>query len=388
MKQLSQLPIIKEISASKPFGAIINETDTEDGTPVVREIYNDPLINIYKLLQVTNIAPDGTEDGETNGVGGQPKYQIIDALKKLANNLNDIEQVLTISGGVWSVPLELSILPNKYVFIARAADAYVSGGFKGSEANPIYDFFSPGFNASDELIVIIDQSTVRAYSISGLFGNQPNELFTLLGIPVAYNDSNTLCYQEDGSLLSDVPNVAYIQEVIRGDVSDNSVLVTDMFIMQGFLLCVLYMPTENTYRFRQFNTADYSESFEVTLENTTIPEGLDNAPYFYADGETLLVTNNMGNTDIDAELANAFYVPETASLFYNSTVTLNDFTKTTNVAIKNKTLYSMVNGVLAYHDINSGDKTTVGSFNAIVGQLFNYKDNVYFTSGEVARKWF
>lgn len=389
MKQLSQLPIIKEISASKPFGAIINETDTIDGTPVVREIYNDPLINIYKLLQLTGITPDGTEDGETNGVGGIPKYQIIEALKRLANVLNDIEQVLTLSGGVWSVPFDLSILPNKYVFVAKATDNYTPGTFKGVNASPTYSFTSVGFNANDEVIVVIDQTGVKAYPLSNVFGNVSTDIFTAMGIPVNYGDVDTLYYQEEGNLITDTPSVDYIQETIRADVSDNTVLITDMFVMKGYILCVVYFPTEITYKFYQLSLGDLSTSEEVAQGNFNVPVGSDNVPYFYADDEALYITNSCGETATNNEISNCVYVPGSAILNKQADIIIDaSFVKTTNAAAKAKKLYTMIDGNLCLFDLVSGIKTDLGNYNGIVGQLFNYKNNVYFTSGEVGKKWF
>lgn len=389
MKQLSQLSVVKEVSASKPFGAIINETDTNDGTPVVREIYNDPLINIYKLLEMTGITPDGTEDGETNGVGSIPKYQVVEALQKLANVLNDVEQVLSLSSGVWSVGMDITLLPDKYVFIARATDNYVSGTFKGNKVSPVYSFYSPGFNASDEIIVIIDQSEVRAYSISGIFGNTANELFTLMGTPVAYNSENLLYFQEDGKLISETPSVALVEEIIRADVADNTVLVTDMFVMQGYLLCVVFFPTEITYKFFQFPIGDLTVSEEVAQAGFTMPIGTDNNPYFFSDGEAIYVTNANGTTINDYEISNISYNPATPNLVWQSqTVYDNTYVKTTNTAIKNKVMYYLVSGILSSIDVNTGTKTVLGNYSGIIGLLFNYKDNIYFTSGEVAKKWF
>ena len=109
MKTLSQQTFVKEVSAAHPFGAIINETDTNDGTPVVREVYNDHLVNHYKLLEKVGMTANGQEDSETNG------YQIIEALEKLPNKLNDIEQILTKSGSVWSINLPIELLPNNIV---------------------------------------------------------------------------------------------------------------------------------------------------------------------------------------------------------------------------------------------------------------------------------
>jgi len=382
MRKLSQLPIEKQVDSDFPNGAIINETDTQDGTPVVRELYNDPLVNLYAVMDAAGIAADGTEDNAS-------KYQLLEAFRKLPNLLNDIEQVLTLSGGVWSVPVNLTPLPNKYFFIARAADAYTPGTFKGSGASPVYAFTSPGFNASDEVLIIVDTAGVRAYSISGIFGNVANELFTLMGTPIQYNDQPKLYYQEAGNILSDTPTVDYIEEIIRSDVADNSVLVTDMFIMQGYLLCVVYFPTEITYKFRQFAMGDFTVSYPVTVSGAPITVGTDYSPYFYADALRLYVTQKFNFNVNDNDITTLTYSGSLATLTLYSNVTLDaSFVKTTNAAVKSQSLYTMVAGVLSKFDLSTGTKTALGNYTGVAGQLFNYKDNIYFTSGEVAKLWF
>ena len=391
MKTIGQLPAQynKEVSASKPFGAIINETDTVDGTPVVREIYNDPLINIYKILELAGITPDGTEDGETNGPGSTPKYQLVEALQNLPNLLQGVEQVLSLTGAVWSAPLDLDILPNKYWFIARATDNYISGTFKGTGATT-YPFTSNGFSASDELLVVVDQSGVRAYSLSSATGGGSSlmELFTVMGVPLAYNDNSILYYQEAGTLLNDVPNVQYIQNTIRTDIANSEALVTEMFIYQNYLLCVVFVPSTITYVFRQFALSDFSESDIVNVSGATIPTGVDRNPYFYFGDGFMYATNKNGETATNNEISTFQYSPNTQQLILSSIATINaSFVKTSNVAVKQGKMYVLYNGNLKRHDLNTLAVLDLGTFTGVAGNLFNYLGNIYFTSGEVAKKW-
>jgi len=380
MRKLSQLPVVKQVDSDFPNGAIKNETDINEGTPVVREIYNDPLVNLYKILDLAGVVFDGTEDKEG-------KYQLVEAIRKLPNLLNDIEQVLTLSGGVWSVPFNLTYIPTKYVFFARASDAYTPGTFKGLNASPSYSFTSSGFAANDELLVVIDVTEVRAYSLSSITGNSVNEIFTVMGIPLQYNTSNTVYYHEYGELVSGVPRVEVIEETIRAFVSDNSVIVTDMFIMQGMLLCVVYFPIEITYRFYDFSLGDLTDPTLITPSGFSVNVGVDFAPYFYADENNLYISNNNGTSTDDNEICINIYSP--GALAFGALLTMdNSFVKTTNAAIKDKKIYTFVNGLLCYFDINTGVKTTIGQFSGVLGQIFSYKDDIYFTSGEVALKWF
>lgn len=384
MKTIEQLPIPKQVDSDFPFGAIINETDTEQGTPVVREIYNDILVNLYKLLDLANITPTGNEDSEST------QYQIVQALKLLPNDLNDIEKVLSLNSGVWEVAMDLSILPNKYVFIARAADAYVNGSvytFKGSGATA-YPFSSAGFSASDELIVIVDVSGVRAYSLSFLSAVS-NEVFTVMGSPVAFNNSNKMYYQEDGNLISDVPSVDYLENIIRVDVSDGTVLVTDILVLNGYVLCMCVYPNTNTYFFRQFAIADLSASFTVALVGTSFDNTSDFSPYIYAEQGAIYITNDMNSSANDYVISRLNYNPALGQLSLVSSFSLdNTFVKTTSGVIKSGLLYTLVNGQLNTFNLATGVKVTLGNYNSVIGTLFGFNGGVYFTSGEVSKKWF
>lgn len=382
MRKLSQLPVVKQVDADFPNGAIINETDTQDGTPVVRELYNDPLVNLYKILELGGVTANGLEDKEGS-------YQLVEALRKLPNLLNDSEQVLTLDGTTWSVPFDLSLLPDKYFFIAKPTDNYVSGTFVGS-GEDVYPFSSTGFNASDELLVVIDQSGVKAYSFAaGGSSSGIDEVFTVMGMPIAQNSSETLFYREEGALLSDLPKCDVLEEVIRAEVADNDVLVTDIFVTQGYAVCVVYFPNEITYRFFQFPLSDLLTVEEVNVDGATFPVGSDFNPYFYADDENLYVTNTNG-TDADDNIVSVFaYNPGTPNLVFQGTVTLDaSFVKTSNGALKNKFLYTFVSGFLRSFDMTTGNMVLLGEFNGNNGNLFSFNGNIYFTSGEVAKKWY
>ena len=383
MRNIQQLPIVKEVSADFPFGAIKNETDTQDGTPVVREIYNDPLVNIYKLLQLTGITATGVEDSETNG------YQLIEALKNLPNSLNDIEQVLTLDAGVWSVNLNIDLLPNKYFFIAKASENYENGSvytFKGITGTT-YNFSSAGFDASDEILVIIDSSNVKAYSLTSI-NAVSTEVFTVFGEALAYNDSNFMYYQESGNLLTDLPSVDYLESTIRVDVSDGTVLVNDIFITQGHVLCFCYSVSDNEYFFRQFLLTDLSESEAVTA-SFIFGIGTDYSPYvFISDDNSIWVSNNANNDIEDYSFIKLNYSPATNLITNVLSIAIDSsYEKTTNTVIKGNLMFTFVNGQLNKFDLTTGVKTALGLYNGVNGQLFGFNGESYFSTGDVAKKW-
>jgi hypothetical protein len=384
MKTIEQLSIPKQVDSNFPFGAIINETDTVDGTPVVREIYNDHLVNHYKLLEEVGIVANGTEDNETNG------YQILEALKKLPNTLNDVERVLSLSTTVWSVPFDLDLLPNKYFCVARASEDYVAGTsytFKGTTATE-YGFSSSGFKSGDELLVIIDSSGVRAYSLSFL-SNTATEVFSVMGTPVAFNDTNKMWYQEAGVLMSDVPSVDYLESIIRVNLSNGTVLLNDVFVMNGYILCFCLIPSTNNYFFRQFLLNDLSVSTAVSLVGTSFASASDFYPYAYAQSGSVFITNNMNVNANDYSVSKLNYTPLTGLLTFVSTTNLDvSFVKTSNSVIKTGLLYTMISGALNSFNLTSGAKISLGTYSGVAGQLFGFNGQVYFSSGEVCKRWF
>ncbi len=164
MKILANLTaLVKRTDANLPFGKTIqDETETQPGTPIVSDWFQDLLSNFYRLLEKAKITPTNDFDGDST------QYQLIDALQKLPNTMNDIEQVLTLDGTTWSVDLDLDILPNKYFFLARASDDYdvaETYNFKGS-GDDTYPFTSEVFKTGNLLLIIIDTGEVRSYTVT------------------------------------------------------------------------------------------------------------------------------------------------------------------------------------------------------------------------------
>lgn len=384
MKVLGNLPVVKESDVKYPFGsAIQNETDVQDGTPVVREIYNDVLMNLYKLLGLTGITPTDTEDNDNS------QYQIIDALKKLPNSLNDIEQVLTLTGSVWSIPFNLDLLPNKYVLFARPTDNYVSGTiytFEGSTGTT-YNFTSQtGFNASDEVLIVIDNGTVRVYSLTMI--NQLNQTFTVFGQALSFNDSATMHYKEGGNILTDFPSIGYLENVIRVLAGDGTLILNDVFILKGKVFCVVYDSINTTYKLYTFPISDFATATLVTVSGGSIPVGVDNNPYFYTDGTNIYITNKGGSNSNAFELESYLFNESSNTITYTSLVSLeNSFSKTTNAVIKSGFLYTLIGGVFKRFSLSGGTKDDIATYNGVIGNIFYFNGEVYFSSGEVAKKW-
>lgn len=383
MKILNNLGIIKTVDADKPFGATIkNETETEEGTPVVAELLADPINNLYRLIELAKITPTNQFDGDST------QYQIVEALQKLPNTLNDIERVLTLTGTVWSVDIDFDLIPRKYFFFARASENYVAGTtyyLRGSNVNPSYHLTSSGFKSGDELLVIVDK-IARVYNLSS--DSSISEAFTVMGLPLAFNDTNKMWYQDDGRLISDVPSINDLQSTIRLETSDGTIVVNDIFVLKGFVLCYCFSTATGLYSFYQFDLNDLS--FPVLVDSSLILGEIDNYnPYIYTDGSFIYITNNGNNTSTDNVILKLDYDVDNAILISVLNITINnEFVKTTNSVIKNGLLYTMIDGALESYSLTSSAKTSLGTYSSTLGQIFSFNGQFYFTNGDVAKKWF
>lgn len=383
MRTIKNLVVPQNDDAKFPFSTIQNETATDEGTPIIEEIFGDVLTNNYKLLQEVGIAPTGTQDSD------ETQYQILEALKKLPNVLNDVEQILILNGSVWGVPFNLDYLPNKYIFIGRASEDYVKGAtytFKGS-SDTAYGFISTGFKSGDDLLVVIDTSFVRAYSLTA--NTAITEVFAVMGTPVAFNDTNKMWYQDGGQLLSDVPSVNNLESVIRVNMSDSTIILNDMFVIGGHVLCFCLNPSTNNYFFRHFSLTNLTASTAVTLSGAAFSNASDFMPYAYAAAGVIYISNGMNTNTDDFDFTKLNYNGTAGTLtFVSSSDVHSSFVNTTNAVIKAGLLYTMVSGVLKSFNLTSGAVVALGSYSGVAGQIIGFNGFVYFNSGEVCRKWF
>lgn len=387
MRTVNQIGAVFNNDPQLPYGGIKNETDTEDGTPVVEEVIGDLLTNSYKLLQTVGIEPTQTQDSDSS------QYQILEALKLLPNSLTNIEQVLSLTATTWKVNFDIDKFPNKTCFVATATENYVAGTVYNFIGNGVanYGFESNGFKASDLVLIVLDQSKVKAYSLTSI-GATSTDVFTVMGTPLAYNDTNVMMYQDNGKLMNDTPMSYGLENIIRANVSEGTVVVLEMFVINGYVLCFCNTPSLNTYFFRQFNLNDLTVSYPVSIVGATMGSTTDFLPYVFcgsSNGGTVYVTNNMNTVLDDAVLSRLIYDPLFGTLTFSGNGFLNNtFKKTTNSVLASSSLLTLISGELNSFNTLTGTKSAINTYSGVVGRVFKFNGSTYFSSGEVAKKWF
>lgn len=385
MRTLFNLNVPKDTQAKFPFGTIQNETDTQEGTPVVRELYGDILTNIYKILEVTKTIPTGNEDSNDS------QYQLIDALRKFHNTLNDVEQVVTLVGTVWTISLALEILPDKYVFIGRAAENYnpsITYQFKGSGVTLLNASSPTGFSANDEVLTVIDLAGVRMYSLTKLTGTDTTS-FNVLGAPISFNDTATPYYLESGKIYTDAPAIFNIEETIQNTESNGALIVSDAIVLNGFVLAMVFDPGAVAYSMHALPLSNLNSSDEVNFSGFVPSAGTDNQPYLYCDGQFVYFSNDFNNDADDKRLSKFSFDEVGNELTFVSVSTMDGaFKKTTNSVVNNNKIYTFINSTLNSYDVDSGVLANVLiDFTLFYGVIFKFNGAIYYTKDEVAAQW-
>jgi|GEM_PF-1875263 len=384
MKTLKQLPYVQDTDLVKfPHGAIQDKTDLVPGTPVTRGLYNDLLQNIYKLLDITGTVPTDTEDSETS------QHQIIEALKKFSNELNDLQQIVTLNTLAWTVNFNIDLLPNNYVFIGKVSDNYVSGSnytFSGTGSNSYSMNSDSGFKASDLVLITIDQSGVKFLNLSSITGG--DNIFTPFGTPLSFNDGNTTHYLSQGRISTDTPTINDLQQTIRVEESNSNIDLIDVIIHKGFLLVLALDTSTVTYGMWEFDLNNLNASTPIILNGFSFPIGVDNQPYIYCDGTHVYLSNNSGNSVNDYDFNKLIYNQTNANLTLVSSFSLaTTFVKTTNSFITGDFIFTFIAGLFDKYQLSTGTKTSLGFYNTLNGVVFKQNGNTYYSNGEVATKW-
>lgn len=366
-----------------PDGQIVDDTATQDGTPVVRKLYGDIVTNIYKILRDAGVTPNELEDSENSG------YQLLKALKLFHNELNDLSQTISVSQDSMSIQIDLSNLPDNYVFIGKVDEAVKSN----------FNYSLDGLNNSSK--VLISQSNIKASStvlliikngISEIVSiNSQSESFLNVGFgtPISFNDSSEIHYYEQGNVFNDFPKNIEVQNIINVFENNLDNVLTQVIIFKGRLICMTFNQTDFKYKLYSINLSNTTQVEQKLLESSTL---VDNQPYLYCNGEYLIITNsnnsgiNTSLNDYDLVLIDFDEANVTASIF-GQEVLENRFEKTTNVFATQSSIYTFLNGNLYKYDFDNVVRVFLGNFKTIDGVVFHHNGSNYYSNGNTATQW-
>ena len=381
MRTIRQLPIAQDSDIAKfPDGQIQNETDTVQGTPVVREVYGDVLTNIYAIMRDAGIEPNGDEDSST------ASYQLLEAFKQFANSTNDLNQLITVSGTDLTIAIDVANMPNDFVFTGRLSDALTSG--VSYSINGILTL-TPNSNisASSFVMVVLNTSGCKIYDISGV--SATNDVHIPFEYPVSFNDTDTVYYFINGRTLTDYPKGYNTESLIRTVDSNSNIKVLDAVVLGG---SIYYLSVDITTNIYSVNLAKLIDLTELSTAINVNSGATDYKPFMFSDGDFIYFSNStssgVNRSANDYEINKYVFNGTTEELDLVSSFSIDtNFEKTTNYFIKNDSIYTFIEGNLYQYPLNGGARVFIGFFNSVNGIVFSMNDNVYFSSGEFGSKW-
>ena len=383
MRTIRDLPIVQDGNNTLfPDGQIKNETATDPGTPVVREIYGDVITNIYKIIRDAGVEFTETEDNENT------QYQLLQALKVFVNELNDVMQVLTVSSNDISINVDLDNLPNNYVFIGQVSEPLLSATtyeLTGTGTNTYSFNPDSDINANSQVLLVINNSSaVKLIDLSKEI-NQTTISLPYSGV-LSYNSTNESYYLSDGFILANGPQSTNVQQIIRVDQGDNDILIYDAVIHKGILICMAKTDAATVYDMYMLNLSDLNTV--VNKETLTQQSSFDHVPYLFADSGFVYLSNNGNNTADDFKIRAYLFTSASFDFTQTSDINLNsDFKKSTNYFIKDSKIFTFIGGNLYSYPFTGETRNFEKFINNTNGQVFVQDSKIYFRSGFIGNLW-
>jgi len=379
MKVLGQITEIvnKDINSKYPFGANIqNKTESLIGTPVVRELYADVLMNLYNILKVTKVIPTNTEDND------QTQYQLVEALRKLTSDYDKV-RTLNMVSGIFAVDIDFSIVQDGLIVFAVANSGYESAQIQGLDGVP-RNFISSGFSNGEMILLHITSSLVTAYS----FMNKSisDIVYTNFGSPLQYNYSNALDFKVDGVVLKGNLSRIDLEYEIRGQQNDIALIVDEVFKIESGYVFSVSKSSVSSY-LKIFFKPNSGAIIELQQQSQIDVLSNANRPLILCDGIHLYVSNGSGSQTqlnvIDKYLIN---LPISKIVLSSRNSLDSEFLKTHNSCVKDGYIYQFMNGVFSRYGISDGTNTLIYVVDNVNGRIFNLANTIYLSTGEVARK--
>lgn len=371
-----------------PDGQIRNETLGVSGTPVVRELYGDIVTNVYKILRYAGVEPTETEDGENT------QYQLLEALKKFANELNDIQQVVTVDDLVMTVVFNFDSLPDDYVFIAKVTEDVIANEdyeISGS-GDKTYNLMTPvTIPASSLVLVTLNEDGCSISQLNSNLDLSGKYISTPFGTPLSFNDSNRMLYYSDGILFDDAPRSFLIRNRIQTFAGSLNVEICDVIFHKKRLICLTLDTNTLEYKIYCFSDADLNTvlgASDIALSNAD-----NNVPYMYCDGDFVYFSNStaeVNDSANDNDFAKFRFDANSLEFVYVTTFDIDaSFQKTTNVFLDgaNAKLFTFISGELISYEFGTAVIENLGFFNTLDGVVFKFNKYTYYSNGEISTRW-
>lgn len=388
MKSLKSQNVIHDHNyAEWPEGAIVNETDEVEGTPVVRGVYNDVLVNIYALLKQTGININNLEDSETNG------YQIISALKRVYNETVDVYKILQKRPNDLLLQVDLNTVPNGSVFHVRLTESL--------EQNLTYKLTDNGgllfdvipltsVTGGDYCVLFFDGNQSRILSLNPASINQSNsDSFQVFGNPISQNASISKIWYFNNGILSNMDLEFFdIKTKLIQYSGDADLEVRDVIQIQDKFLCLCFKPSDDKFKIYSFTEGNFNHPQLVNFTGLALSNSnlsIDDI-YMYAN-ENLIYFTNQGANSLDNNLISKYEYNKISNTLqhlidYNIHA---HFDKTSNTVVNNELIKTLTGVGFRVFEPN-GSYSTYETFGALQGQIFKAGIGYYFTDGHSAKK--
>lgn len=361
-----------------PQGAILNETDNNEGTPVVREVYGDILSNVYKIITEAGFNFNNSEDNEQNG------YQLFDALKSLFENKNLTEFILSKESNSYKLNLDLSKFPDKSFVIAKSTENYSNlvTTIKGI-GSQIYNFSSEDFSAGNELLIILDQSGVRCVNLSK---SGTSSLFSVIDFPLQFLDNlKDIWYFNDSKVYNNKPKQYDLYQFIQDYTSAGNIYINNVFAYQKHLIILAVADDFPKCFYLNLETEDFGEFKE---DGFSFQNAITTNIFSYYFGSFLYVSNNSGSSS-DSKNFHKLNIdlPSKKIIFSGSFVLNSSYIGNSNGIYANDS-FLIFDGYNLKNFRFDGTVNDLGDFSEFSGgSLLRTNDAIFYSDGNSLIVW-
>ena len=389
MRTIKNLQVPKELDLVKfPNSTILNETDTNDGTPVVREIYGDFITNIYAFLVDRGIIPNEIEDNEVNG------YQFLDALKLNVNKLNDVHRVLeNVSENVYRIDIDFNLISNRYpIFVKSPENILLSESFRkiiyledSKGVRKIINFNKQIFSGDELLLIISDEVTAVNLIHNDLYEDKVE--LNIQGVPLSYSTSNLNDYMSDNTLIYNDGSSIDLSQFL-----DPNIIIRDMVLLNDFYFIFCIDSSNDKLHLYKYKRGDNNVE-EILIQgindNNQTPGLRTSSAQMYVFKNNIAFSHKGGNV-FNPYIISMFNYDGSNLLKYVSDVTLdNSFSGSSSYFMENDSIIMADTLSQDLYKYNfSGGKESIYKIKQNIVNLYTKNTNDrYIQVDETAVKW-